>query len=131
MALQFGAGLGDGFVQLRNALGQTANLIHDHPQLDQQQFIERNASTSLSRFSLDRASLGRFKPRAESRLFTLVFSALRCFTSVSRVWARLATRACCLGFIRTSGNKPLDRYSASSRASFQSVFFTDRLISRN
>jgi len=39
--------------------------------------------------------------------------------------------ACCLLFMRTSGNNPFDRYRAKARASFASVFFTDRLITRN
>jgi hypothetical protein len=49
------------------------------------------ASISFSFLSLDKASFGKLMPRADRILLTLFFSAVRNFTSVSRVCARLAT----------------------------------------
>ena len=89
------------------------------------------ASTSFSFFSLDSASFSRLMPCAERMLLTLFFSAVRSFTSVSRVCVRLASCACVLSFILTSGNRSFSRYSARLRASFGSVFFTEWLITLN
>jgi hypothetical protein len=55
----------------------------------------------------------------------LFFSAVRSFTSVSRVCVNDANCPCSLSFMRTSGNMSFDKYSASARASCGSVFFTD------
>src|SRR5579859_2110948 len=78
------------------------------------------ASTSVSFFSLDSASLSRLMPCAERILLTLFLRAVRNFTSVSRVCVRLAICACVFSFMRTSGNNPFDKYSARLRASFGS-----------
>jgi len=61
----------------------------------------------------------------------LFFSAVRSFTSLSRVCVRLANCPRSLSFMRTSGNRFFDKYNASVRASLGSVFFTDWRITRN
>ena len=45
-------------------------------------------------------------------LLILFFSDVRCFTRVSRVCVRLASSACSLSFIRTSGRSPFDKNRA-------------------